>query len=232
MRGETDGVASPCPPPRKPRPNPANVRAPGLLHLAPSRMDDEVAVAMQVSPEEVTALLQAWSAGDVAAGDRLVPLVYDELRRQAARQLRRERGDHTLRPTALVHEAYLRLAGQERAHWQSRAQFFAVAAQVMRRVLVDHARRQKARKRPGGGQRVTLAEDLVVDMPRDVDVVALDQALQELHSVDPRRARLVELRFFAGLTVEEAATALAVSARTVEREWRLARAWLFRRLSG
>jgi len=181
---------------------------------------------------ELTALLQAWSAGDAAAASRLIPLVYDELRRQAARQLRRERPDHTLRPTALVHEAYVRMVGQERASWQSRTQFFAVAAQVMRRVLVDHARQHAAAKRAGGWQRVTLEDQRAGAAPApEVDVLALDRALQELAALDPRREKIVELRFFAGLTLEEAAQALGVSEATVTREWRLARAWLHRRLA-
>jgi RNA polymerase sigma factor (TIGR02999 family) len=187
---------------------------------------------MQGGAEELTALLQAWSAGDAAAATRLIPLVYDELRRQAARQLRRERPDHTLRPTALVHEAYVRMVGQEKASWQSRTQFFAVAAQVMRRVLVDHARQHAAAKRAGGWQRVTLADQRAgATPPAEVDVLALDQALRELAALDPRREKIVELRFFAGLTLEEAAAALGVSEATVTREWRLARAWLHRRLA-
>lgn len=184
------------------------------------------------SPPELTRLLKAWSEGDPAAGEELLPLVYDELRRQAARHLRRERSDHTLRPTALVHEAYLRLAGQKRAQWESRGQFFAVAAQVMRRVLVDHARERAAAKRLGGRLRVELEEGLAIELPPDADVLAVDEALRELAVLDPRRARLVELRFFGGLTGEETAAALGVSEATVTREWRLARAWLFRRLRG
>jgi RNA polymerase sigma factor (TIGR02999 family) len=183
-----------------------------------------------LSSPELTRLLRAWSGGDRAAGDELLLHVYEELRRQAARQLRRERPDHTLRPTALVHEAYLRLAGQRRADWESRGQFFAVAAQVMRRVLVDHARERAAAKRPGSRLRVELAEGLAVEAPPDADVLAVDQALRELADLDPRRARMVELRFFGGLTGEETAAALGVSEATVTREWRLARAWLLRRL--
>jgi RNA polymerase sigma factor (TIGR02999 family) len=187
---------------------------------------------MQGGAEELTALLQAWSAGDAAAATRLIPLVYDELRRQAARQLRRERPDHTLRPTALVHEAYVRMVGQQKASWQSRTQFFAVAAQVMRRVLVDHARQHAAAKRAGGWQRVTLEDQRAAATPQDVDVLALDDALRELAALDQRREKIVELRFFAGLTLEEAAETLGVSEATVTREWRLARAWLHRRLGG
>lgn len=183
-------------------------------------------------PNDLTGLLQAWSGGDAAAEGQLVPLVYEELRRQAARQLRRERADHTLRPTALVHEAYLRLLGQERAQWHNRAQFYAVAAHVMRRVLVDHARQRAAHKRAGSWCRVSLVEDLAATPAIDVDVLALDRALEELARLDPQRARVVELRFFGGLTLDEAAEALGVSPATVTRAWRMARAWLFRRLSG
>ena len=159
-----------------------------------------------------------------------MPLVYEELRRQAARQLRRERADHTLRPTALVHEAYLRLLGQDRAQWQNRAQFYAVAARIMRRVLVDHARQRAAHKRAGSWCRVSLVEGLAALPAMDVDVLALDRALEELARLDPQRARVVELRFFGGLTLDEAAEALGVSPATVTRSWRMARAWLFRRL--
>jgi RNA polymerase sigma factor (TIGR02999 family) len=184
------------------------------------------------NPEELTALLQAWGAGDRAAEAKLLPLVYAQLRQQAARQLRRERPDHTLRPTAVVNELYLRLARQQRAAWVNREQFFAVAAQLMRRVLVDHAREHQAAKRAGGWQRVTLDDGVPGATPRDADLLALDAALAELGELDPRRARLVELRYFGGLTLEETASALGVSEATVSREWQLARAWLHRRLAG
>jgi RNA polymerase sigma factor (TIGR02999 family) len=183
------------------------------------------------TPEDLTALLRAWSAGDRAAEEKLLPLVYEELRKQAARQLRRERAEHTLRPTAVVHELYLRLAGQHRTAWANRAQFFAVAAQLMRRVLVDHARERGAAKRAGGWQRVVLDEDMPGTAPREADLLALDEALAELGELDPRRARMVELRYFGGLTLDETAEALAVSPATVSREWQLARAWLHRRLA-
>jgi RNA polymerase sigma factor (TIGR02999 family) len=185
----------------------------------------------QGSPRHVTGLLRAWSRGDERAGDELIPLVYGELRRRAARELRRERGA-TLRTTGLVHEAYLRLVGQRGASWQSRGQFFLVAAEAMRRVLVDHARARRAAKRAPGGCRVTLGEDVAVAAPLDLDVLALDRALVELGSFDPGKARVVELRFFGGLGLEETAEAMGVSPSTVTRQWRLARAWLFRRLSG
>jgi RNA polymerase sigma factor (TIGR02999 family) len=182
---------------------------------------------------DVTALLRAWSKGDADAGERLLPIVYGELRRQAARLLRRERRDHTLQPTALVHETYLRLVEQRAADWRSRAQFFAVAAQAMRRILVDHARRHGARKRGGSWDRITLDETRRAwPGEPDVDVLALEEALSELASIDADKVRLVELRFFAGLSLDETAAVLGVSESTVTREWRLARAWLFRRLRG
>lgn len=184
-------------------------------------------------PEGVTDLLQAWSGGDREAGERLIGLVYDELRRQAARHLRRERREHTLRPTALVHEAYLRLMAQRGAAWPSRAHFFAMAAKVMRHILVDHARRHRAAKRAGSWCRVSLAEaDAVAVAPRpDVDLLAVEEALGELASLDADQARVVELRFFGGLSVEETAEVLGVSAATVKREWRTARAWLHHRMT-
>jgi RNA polymerase sigma-70 factor, ECF subfamily len=183
---------------------------------------------------DLTALLRAWSAGDAAAGDRLIPLVYKELRRQAARYLSRERPNHTLRPTALVNEAYLRLADQRRVAWQDRGQFFAVAATVMRRLLVDHARQHGASKR-GGPWLVTVplddGEQIGVSGTPDLDVIALHDALVELSAIDPFRTRMIELRFFAGLTSDETAEALGVSTATVTRGWRLARAWLHHRLT-
>ena len=183
-------------------------------------------------PPDMTGLLRAWSAGDAQAGDTLIPLVYEELRRQAARCLTRERRDHTLRPTAVVNEAYLRLAQQRRVVWRDRAQFFAVAATVMRRLLVDYARQHQASKR---GAYCTIAlEDggsvALVPAP-DLDIVALNDALADLAVLDPQRARMIELRFFAGLTTEETAEALGVSTATVTRGWRLARAWLHARLA-
>ena len=181
--------------------------------------------------DELTAVLRAWSDGDPAAEAKLLPLVYDQLRRQAAHQLRRERPGHSLSPTAVVHELYLRLVPQERASWVNRAQFFAVASRLIRRVLVDHARARRTAKRAGGWQRVTLADDVVEAGPPDIDLLALDRALEELTALDARRARLVELRYFGGLSLDETAAALGVSAATVSREWQLARAWLHRRLA-
>jgi RNA polymerase sigma-70 factor, ECF subfamily len=160
-----------------------------------------------------------------------MPLVYDEFRRIAALQLRLEHDDHTLNPTALVHELYLRLVDQRRTHWRNRAQFFGIAAQLMRRILVDHARSRLAQKRGGSKVFVTLQDSLVPeDQPGATEVLALDQALARLSSLDPDQGRLVELRFFAGLTIEETAVVLGRSPRTVKREWQLARAWLFREL--
>ena len=182
---------------------------------------------------DLTGLLQAWSAGDRDAADRLIPLVYKELRRQASRYLSRERANHTLRPTALVNEAYMRLAGQRRVVWQDRAQFFAVAATVMRRLLVDHARQHGASKRGRHVQTVSLDDGdwVSVSGVPDLDVIALNEALVELAAVDPLRTKMIELRFFAGLTSDETAEALGVSTATVTRGWRLARAWLHHRLT-
>jgi RNA polymerase sigma factor (TIGR02999 family) len=181
-------------------------------------------------PSTVTELLHAWGAGDERALDRLVPAVYAELRRQAERQLRRESAGHTLQPTALVHEAYLRLVDQREAKWEGRSQFFGVAAQLMRRILVDHARGRGAAKRGGGAARVTLAEGSAEAAEGEVDVLALDEALTRLATLDARQARVVELRYFAGLGVEEVAQVLDVSPATVKREWTMARAWLRREL--
>ena len=188
---------------------------------------------MVATRQDVTALLRAWGRGDADAGERLLPIVYVELRRQAARLLRRERRDHTLQPTALVHETYLRLIEQRAADWKNRAQFFAVAATAMRRILVDHARRHGARKRGGSWDRISFDETRRAwPGPPDVEILALEEALEELAALDPAKVRLVELRFFAGLSLEETAAVLGVSESTVTRDWRLARAWLFRRLGG
>jgi RNA polymerase sigma factor (TIGR02999 family) len=178
----------------------------------------------------VTALLTDWSRGDSSALDQLLPLVYTELRRIAARQLRGERTNHTLQPTALVHEVYLRLIDQRDVNWQDRAHFLGVAAGVMRRILVDHARRHGARKRGDGAQRVSLDEAAEVTTAQDVPVLALDLALRRLASVDPELASIVELRAFGGLTIDEAAHVLKVSPSTAKRDWRTAKAWLNREL--
>jgi len=182
------------------------------------------------SARSVTSLLRAWSAGDPEAGRRLVPLVYGELRRRAGAYLRHERLGHTLQPTALVHEAWLRLAGQD-VDWRNRSQFFGMASQLMRRILVDHARRRRAARRGGGGLQVPLEEALGATAGGDrVDLVRLDEALTELAELDPRQGRIVELRFFGGLTTGETAGLLGVSPATVKREWTVAKAWLFDRL--
>ncbi len=183
------------------------------------------------SPGEITDLLLAWNGGDGRALDRLVPLVYDELRRLADRHFVRERPGHTLEPTALVHEAYVRLIDQRRVTWKNRGHFFAVAAQMMRRILIDYARGRQADKRGGGGEKVTLDDGLGAEQPgRDVDVIALDEALTRLKAFDSMQAQIVDLRFFAGLTIEETADVLETSPASVKREFRSARAWLFREL--
>jgi RNA polymerase sigma factor (TIGR02999 family) len=179
----------------------------------------------------VTALLHAWSAGNRRAQDDLLPLVYDELRRRAAEHFRRERKDHTLQPTALVHEAYLRLADQRRVEWQGRLHFFALASTIMRRVLVDHARAHGAAKRPDEALRVTLDGDAVSIDPPGCDLLLLDQALTELAGLDSRQAHLLELVYFAGLSETEAADVVSVSRSTVARDLRSAKAWLYRRMT-
>lgn len=178
----------------------------------------------------MTGLLAAWSQGDHAALERLIPLVERELQRLAHRYLRRERPGHTLQTTALVNEAYLRLAGQRETRWQNRAHFFGIAASMMRRILIDHARKVAGAKRGGGAPRVPLDEERVVGEERAAELVALDDALEALASVDERKARIVELRYFAGLSVEECAEVLHVHPDTVGREWRRARAFLRREL--
>ncbi len=178
----------------------------------------------------VTRLLHAWREGNLAARDELMPLVYDELRRRAAAYLRRERGGHTLQPTALVHEAYLRMVDQ-RASWRNRSQFFGVAAEMMRRILVDRARARRAAKRSGQWARVTLDEAIAVTRSADVDVLDLDAALTRLAALDPRKSRIAELRFFGGLSLQETGEVLEVSVATVERDWQFARAWLYDALS-
>ncbi len=178
---------------------------------------------------QVTVLLQAWSSGDREALDKLTPIVYDELRRLARHYMRGERDGHTLQTTALVNEAYLRLVGFKNMSWENRAHFFAVSAQLMRRILVDHARRRNL-KRGAAFQHVSLDETAVVRGERETDFVALDDALHTLAEVDPRKAQVVELRFFGGLSVEETAAVLKVSPVTVMRDWSTARAWLYREL--
>jgi RNA polymerase sigma factor (TIGR02999 family) len=185
----------------------------------------------EASPGAVTRLLQAWSAGNPDAQDALLPLVYTELRHRAGRHLRRDRKGHTLQPTALVHEAYVRLVGQREVDWQSRTHFFALASRMMRRVLVDHARARAAAKRPDGAFRVMIDDDLVSADPRGCDLLMLDQALLELAHLDQRQASIVELCYFGGFTEEEVARAMSVSRSTVARELRSAKAWLYRRMT-
>jgi RNA polymerase sigma factor (TIGR02999 family) len=187
---------------------------------------------MTPSPQEVTQLLLAWSNGDQAALEKLTPLVYQELHRLAKRYMGGQRPGHTLQTTALVHEAYLRLIDSSQVRWQNRAHFFAVSAQLMRRVLVDFARSRHYLKRGGGAVKVSLDEALEVCAERGAELIALDDALQHLAIIDPRKCQVVELRFFGGLSVEETAEALKVSPDTVLRDWRLARTWLLRELSG
>lgn len=180
---------------------------------------------------QVTKLLQAMEAGDPTAADRLIPLLYDELRVLAGRLMRAERPDHTLQPTALVHEAYLRLVDQRQVQWQGRAHFLGLAARMMRRVLVDHARARATAKRGGEQVRVTLDDETLASDERGLELLALDEALERLAEEDPRAGRVVELRFFGGLTVEETAGVLETSPVTVKRDWQYARAWLSRALS-
>lgn len=179
----------------------------------------------------ITLLLDRWSNGDTKAFEEMVPLVYTELKRLAQHLLKNERSGHTLQSTALVHEAYLRLVDQTRIGWNGRAHFFGAAARAMRRVLVDHARARNAQKRGDGAVRVDL-DHVTIAVEPDLDVLALDRALDELAAFDPERARIVELRYFGGLSVEEAAAILDSSPATVKRHWTVARAWLFRRISG
>lgn len=180
---------------------------------------------------DVTRLLVDLQRGADGAADQLVPLVYGELHKLAVHYMRAERGDHTLQPTALVHEAYMRLVDQRNASWQNRSHFFGIAAQAMRRILVDHARRKRAGKREGG-DRVTLDESVAEAPQRSVDLIALDDALNKLAALDPRQARVVELRFFGGLDIEQTAESLGISPATVKRDWIFARAFLQREMDG
>ena len=179
----------------------------------------------------VTQLLEKCEPGDRHAGEQLFADVYTELRAIAARYLHRERKNHTLQPTALVHEAYLKLVGQTRVDWQGRAHFLAVAAQAMRQILVDHARRHNAAKRCGKRHRIAIDDNLAVESSREVDLLALEAALTKLAKLDPRQARMIELRFFGGLSIVEVAKVMGTSKRSVEREWTMVRAWLRRELS-
>ncbi len=183
------------------------------------------------APKNVTQLLLAWSDGDQAALDQLVPLVYDELRRLARRYMARENPGHTLQTTALVNEAYMRLVDWKNVHWQNRAHFFGVSAQLMRRLLVDFARARHQIKRAGEAQRVSFEDALAVSVDRSADIIALDDALKTLATLNPRQAQVVEMRFFGGLSEDEIAEVLKVSTKTVKRDWQMAKAWLYRELN-
>src|SRR5262249_55630200 len=184
------------------------------------------------SDTDISGLLQAWASGDVEARDTVLPLVHRELRRLAGRYLRKERPGHTLQPTALINEAYLKLAGQDRVVWQNRAHFFGVAAQMMRRILVDHARTYRSARRQGSAVRVELDEAIGATEQRSCELMMLDEALEELTAIDARQARIVEYRYFAGMSEEEVAEVMSLSRSTVTREWQTARAWLYRRMTG
>jgi len=189
-------------------------------------------VAAQTGPQEVTQLLLAWNEGDKTALDRLVPVVYNELRQLARRQMRRERPGHSLQTTALINEAYLKLVDIKNVHWQNRAHFFALSARLMRRILVDFARSRGYLKRGGGARPISLEQKLAVSPEKSKDLVAVDDALTALTKIDARKGQVVELRFFGGLTAEETAEVLHISPETVLRDWKLAKAWLLRELSG
>lgn len=184
------------------------------------------------APHAVTELLARWGQGDLAARDMLMPIVYDELRRVAGRCLASQRPDHTLQPTALVHEAYLRLTKQDGASWQNRMHFFAVASRMMRQILVDHARRQAAAKRGGNALTVELTDAAAPEKGTPLDLIALDDALERLAALDPRQSQIVELRFFGGLSIEETSKVVNISPATAKREWATARIWLYRTMSG
>ena len=183
------------------------------------------------TPHDVTGILQEWRAGDRAASERLFPLVYDELKRQARRHLRRERADHTLQPTALVHEAYLRMVDQTSQAIENRAHFFALASRIMRQILVDHAREHHAEKRGGAGQRLSLADLDILPEQGAADMLELDEALKKLESLDERKCRVVDMRFFGGLKETEIAEVLGVTEKTVRRDWQFAKLWLYRELT-
>jgi RNA polymerase sigma factor (TIGR02999 family) len=185
----------------------------------------------KAASQEITQLLLAWGSGDKAALDALMPMVYDELRRLAKRYMRRQNAGHTLQTTALVNEAYLRLIDSSRVRWQDRTHFFAISAQLMRRVLVDFARAKNSRKRGGEQIQITLDEQIEAPFEKETNLVALDEALQKLAQLSQRQSQIVELRYFGGLSEEEIAETLAISTRTVRRDWSLARAWLYRELS-
>jgi RNA polymerase sigma factor (TIGR02999 family) len=199
--------------------------------LSVEQPEIEFAIVVEAQTHDVTQLLIDWSNGDQAALAKLVPVVEQELRRLAHHYMSRERAGHTLQTTALVNEAFVRLANRKRMQWQNRAHFFGIAAQLMRTILVDHARSHACAKRGGGAEKLELNEALVVSQQKAAEVIALDEALKELELIDPRQSRIVELRFFGGLTVEEAAEVLHVSPVTIKREWSTAKAWLYRNLA-
>lgn len=195
-------------------------------------MSDDHAEPSDSAPD-ITGLLLSWASGDASADARLMPAIYDELHRQAARAMRRENDGHTLQATALVHEAYIRLVDQRRVEWRNRAHFFGIAAQAMRRILVDHARGRLAEKRGGGMRQITLGDAEQDAAQRDdaVDILDLHEALERLAALDPQQGRIVELRYFGGLNIDETAESLGISPATVKREWAMARAWLHRELT-
>ncbi len=182
------------------------------------------------SPHEITQLLAEWSNGNQTALDKLYPLVYGELHKMARRYMNRERQGHTLQTTALINEAYVRLVDQKQVHWQNRAHFFAISAQIMRRILIDHARRYDYAKRGGGAQKISLDETAIMAVEPAAGLVLLDEALRRLGEIDPRRSQVVELRYFGGLNNEEIAGVLKISENTVTRDWNMARAWLYQEL--
>ena len=187
---------------------------------------------LNVASEQITQLLVDWSKGDEFALEQLMPLVYDELRRMARRYMRSQPSGHTLQTTELIHEAYLKLAKQEEPNWQNRAHFFGAAAQAMRHILVDYARSKNSKKRGGLAEKITLADNLVAAENRSEEIVALDDALKQLAVLDERKSRVVEMKFFGGLNIEEIAEVLKLSPETVKRDWRFARTWLLRELAG
>jgi RNA polymerase sigma factor (TIGR02999 family) len=205
----------------------AIIRATFYLFLCPNEVN-----RMTLPPPRVTQLLVAWGNGDQAAREELMGLVYEELHRLAHRYMKQERPGHTLQTSALVNEAFVKLVDQKSVHWQNRAHFYAIAAQLMRRILVDHARTRGAAKRGDGASPVSWDESLIVSTERSAEVVALDEALKSLAAVDGRKSQIVELRFFGGLSIEETARVLAVSPGTVMRDWTLAKAWLRREITG
>jgi RNA polymerase sigma factor (TIGR02999 family) len=200
--------------------------------LSSSRHFSQVSNNMQTLPGEITQLLLKWGRGDQSAFDQLIPLVYPELRKLARRYMGRENQGHTLQTSALINEAYLRLVDQENVEWQDRAHFFAVAARVMRHVLIDHARSHRSGKRGAGVRRVALEDQVILGQEPAAELLALDEALTSLAVIDPRKSRIVELRFFGGLTVEETAEVMKLSEVTIMREWRAAKAWLHREIIG